>query len=90
MRGRFWGARNARREMDAIRNEVGVATLAVGNIVSADQVNTLVASGRADLCALARPHLSDPYWTLHAGLEQGYVDPAWPQQYLAGRAPKKS
>ena len=70
---------------DQIRNTLGISTIAVGNIQDWDQVNTIVASGRADLCALARPHLLDPHFTLRAALEQGYVGPgvAWPRQYLA-------
>ncbi|MDX2160316.1 MAG: bifunctional salicylyl-CoA 5-hydroxylase/oxidoreductase [bacterium] len=70
---------------DQIRNEIGIATMAVGNITEADQVNSIIASGRADLCALARPHLSDPYWTLHAAAEVGYGDAAWSPQYLTGK-----
>lgn len=71
---------------DRIRNEVpGLATLAVGNIQGWDHVNTIVVSGRADLCALARPHLYDPYLTLHAAAEQGWHRRVrWPEQYLAG------
>ena len=49
-----------------------------------DDVNTTVLAGRADLCALARPHLADPYWALHAAAQLGYAIP-WPQQYLTGR-----
>jgi anthraniloyl-CoA monooxygenase len=64
----------------------GVPTIAVGNIFEADHVNTIIAAGRADLCAIARPHLADPYWTLHAAAEQGYGDVAWPVQYLRGKA----
>lgn len=70
---------------DAIRQEAGIATIAVGAIVSADQVNTIVASGRADLCALARPHLSDPYFTLHAAADYDWRGVTWPKQYEAGR-----
>lgn len=70
---------------DRIRNEVGIATLAVGNIFEADQVNSILLSGRADLVALARPHLSDPYWTLHAAAELGFGAQPWPKPYLAGR-----
>ncbi|HEV7587071.1 MAG TPA: bifunctional salicylyl-CoA 5-hydroxylase/oxidoreductase [Longimicrobium sp.] len=70
---------------DRIRNEVGVATIAVGNITEADQVNAIVAAGRADLCALARPHLADAAWTLHAAAEQGYAEQWWPPQYLTGK-----
>jgi len=72
---------------DRIRQEAGVATLAVGAIGDWDQVNTIVASGRADLCALARPHLFDPHFTLRAAVEQDYKGPGvtWPGQYLLGR-----
>ena len=71
---------------DRIRNEVGIATIAVGNIFEADHVNSIIAAGRADLCALARPHLADPYWTLHAAAELGYTEMEWPNQYLTGKA----
>jgi anthraniloyl-CoA monooxygenase len=70
---------------DQIRNALRVPTIAVGNIFEADHVNTIIAAGRADLCALARPHLADPYWTLHAAAEQGYADASWPVPYAAGR-----
>jgi anthraniloyl-CoA monooxygenase len=60
--------------------------MAVGNIVDADQVNGIIAAGRADLCALGRPHLTDPYWTLHAAAELGYRGQAWPSSYLTGRS----
>lgn len=70
---------------DAIRQEAGIATIAVGAITTADQVNTIVASGRADLCALARPHLADPYFTLHAAADYDWRGAAWPVQYEAGR-----
>jgi anthraniloyl-CoA monooxygenase len=50
---------------DRIRNEVGIQTIAVGAITQADQANSIIAAGRADLCAIARPHLADPAWTLH-------------------------
>jgi anthraniloyl-CoA monooxygenase len=71
---------------DRIRNEAGIATVAVGNITEADQVNGIIAAGRADLCALARPHLSDPQWTLHAAAELGFSDQWWPVQYLSGKS----
>lgn len=71
---------------EQIRNEVDIATLAVGAITSADQVNTIVASGRADLAALARPHLADPYFTLHASADYGYEAQHWPDQYLSGKS----
>ena len=70
---------------DRIRNEARVATMAVGNITTADQINSILLAGRADLVCLARPHLADPYWTLHAAADQLYQDAAWPKPYLAGR-----
>jgi len=70
---------------DRIRNETGIATMAVGAIFEPDHVNSILMAGRADLCALARPHLADPYWTLHAAAQLGYHDIEWPVQYLAGR-----
>ncbi|MFE9171194.1 bifunctional salicylyl-CoA 5-hydroxylase/oxidoreductase [Streptomyces kebangsaanensis] len=71
---------------DRIRHEVGVPVIAVGAISSWDDVNSLILAGRTDLCALARPHLYDPHWTLHAAAEQGYEGPAavWPAPYRAG------
>ncbi|HTU97783.1 MAG TPA: bifunctional salicylyl-CoA 5-hydroxylase/oxidoreductase [Solirubrobacteraceae bacterium] len=68
---------------DRIRHEVGIATMAVGAISSAEDVNTIILSGRADLCALGRPHLYDPYWTLHAAADQGY-DVPWIVNYQSG------
>jgi anthraniloyl-CoA monooxygenase len=65
---------------DRIRHEVGIATMAVGNISSYADVNTILAAGRADLCLLARAHLWDPYWTRHAAYELGYPLP-WPDPY---------
>jgi anthraniloyl-CoA monooxygenase len=70
---------------DRIRNEVHVPTIAVGNIFEGDHVNTIIAAGRADLCAIARPHLADPSWTLHEAAKQGYKDVKWPDQYLSGK-----
>jgi anthraniloyl-CoA monooxygenase len=70
---------------DQIRNELHVPTITVGNIFEADHVNTIIAAGRADLCALARPHLADPAWTLHAAAEQGVKDIVWPKQYVGGK-----
>jgi anthraniloyl-CoA monooxygenase len=70
---------------DRIRNESGIATMAVGNIYEADHVNSILMAGRADLCCLARPHLADPYWTLHAAAQLGYRGETWPKPYLAGR-----
>ena len=69
---------------EAVRIDAGIATMAVGAITSADQVNTLLASGRADLVALGRPHLADPHFTLHAAAEYAYRDVGWPRQYLSG------
>ena len=71
---------------DQLRHEVGIPTIAVGNITSADQVNTIVAAGRADLCALARPHLTDPHFTLRAAAHYQYDAQPWPAPYLAGKA----
>lgn len=71
---------------DRIRNDVGIPTIAVGAIFEADHVNSIVAAGRADLCAVARPHLADPAWTLHEAARIGYADVVWPKQYLSGRA----
>ncbi|PYQ86726.1 MAG: bifunctional salicylyl-CoA 5-hydroxylase/oxidoreductase [Acidobacteria bacterium] len=65
---------------DRIRHQVGMATMAVGNISSYMDVNTIVAAGRADLCVLARAHLFDPYWTRHAAWMLGYPLP-WPDPY---------
>ena len=70
---------------DKIRNEVGIATMAVGNVTETDQVNAILAGGRADLVALGRPHLADPFWTLHAAARLGYRDALWPIQYLPGK-----
>ncbi|KAF0173243.1 MAG: anthraniloyl-CoA monooxygenase [Rhodobacteraceae bacterium] len=70
---------------DRIKNEAGLATMAVGNITEAEQVNQILLAGRADLVCLARPHLADPYWTLHAGVQQGDAGTQWPLPYLAGR-----
>ncbi|AWZ09082.1 MULTISPECIES: bifunctional salicylyl-CoA 5-hydroxylase/oxidoreductase [unclassified Streptomyces] len=71
---------------DRIRAALGVPVIAVGAISSWDDVNSLLLAGRADLCALGRPHLYDPHWTLHAAAEQSYTGPAapWPAPYLAG------
>ncbi|MGW2630864.1 bifunctional salicylyl-CoA 5-hydroxylase/oxidoreductase [Streptomyces chattanoogensis] len=71
---------------DRIRNTLGIPVIAVGAISSWDDVNSLVLAGRTDLCALARPHLYDPHWTLHAAAEQGYAGPGapWPLPYQAG------
>jgi anthraniloyl-CoA monooxygenase len=70
---------------DRIRNEARIPTIAVGNVTEPDQVNSIIAAGRADLVALARPHLTDPAWTLHAAAELGYADQWWPWQYRSGK-----
>lgn len=70
---------------DRIRNETGMATIAVGNIYEPDHVNSILMAGRADLVALARPHLTDPYWTLHAAARLGDRGVAWPSPYWPGR-----
>ncbi len=70
---------------DRIRNEGRVPTIAVGNITDADQVNSIIAAGRADLVAIGRPHLADPQWTLHAAAQLGYAGAHWPVQYYQGR-----
>ncbi|MCW5723946.1 MAG: bifunctional salicylyl-CoA 5-hydroxylase/oxidoreductase [Maricaulaceae bacterium] len=74
---------------DQIRNTLGCATMAVGNIYEVDHVNSILAAGRADLVALARPHLMDPNWTLRAAAELGYDGAAVPNQYRAGFAQLK-
>ena len=70
---------------DKIRLEVGIATMAVGAITTPDQVNTILLQGRADLVALARPHLTNPYFTLHASAQYQYGKQHWPEQYLSGK-----
>lgn len=70
---------------DRIRNETGMATMAVGNIYEPDHVNSILMAGRADLVCLARPHLTDPYWTLRAASGLGDKAEAWPDPYLPGR-----
>ncbi|WP_213302867.1 bifunctional salicylyl-CoA 5-hydroxylase/oxidoreductase [Paraburkholderia sacchari] len=70
---------------DRIRNEAGIATIAVGAISEADHVNGIIAAGRADLCAVARPHLANPAWTLNEAAKIGYFDVKWPNQYTAAK-----
>lgn len=70
---------------DRIRNETGIATMAVGNIYEADHANSILMAGRADLVAIGRPHLADPYWTLHAASQIGDREESWPLPYHAGR-----
>jgi anthraniloyl-CoA monooxygenase len=71
---------------DRIRNEAGIATIAVGSIFEADHANSIIAAGRADLCAVGRPHLANPAWTLTEAARIGFSAIAWPKQYLAGKA----
>ena len=70
---------------DRIRNEAKIPTIAVGAISEADHVNSIIASGRADLCALGRPHLADPAWVLRESAKLGYRDVEWPRQYIYGK-----
>ncbi len=70
---------------DRIRNEAGIRTMAVGNIYEADHANSILMAGRADLVAIGRPHLADPYWTLREGARIGDRHADWPLPYLAGR-----
>jgi anthraniloyl-CoA monooxygenase len=70
---------------DRIRNEAGIPTIAVGAISEADHVNSIVAAGRADLCAVARPHLANPSWALLEAAKIGYLDVAWPKQYRSAK-----
>ncbi|MDY6946875.1 MAG: hypothetical protein SXG53_14255, partial [Pseudomonadota bacterium] len=71
---------------DKIRNEVRVPTIAVGAISEADHANSIIAAGRADLCAVARPHLADPFFVMHEAARIGYKPQAWPKQYYSARA----
>lgn len=70
---------------DRIRNEARIKTMAVGNIYEADHANSILMAGRADLVCVGRPHLADPYWTMHEGAKIGDRHEAWPLPYLAGR-----
>jgi anthraniloyl-CoA monooxygenase len=70
---------------DWVRNEVGIATMTVGAVTTPDQVNTLLAAGKADIVALARPHLANPYFTLQASAWYQHMGQYWPPQYLSGR-----
>ncbi|MCU6433030.1 bifunctional salicylyl-CoA 5-hydroxylase/oxidoreductase [Undibacterium sp. Jales W-56] len=70
---------------DRIRNEAQIATIAVGAIYEADHANSIIAAGRADLCAIARPHLANPAWTLNETAKLGYLDMPWPKQYTAAK-----
>lgn len=79
--GRMWQTPFA----DRVRQEAGVSTMAVGAITDADQANGIIASGRADLVAIGRPHLANPAWTLSEAAKYGYAGAQWPVQYLAGK-----
>jgi anthraniloyl-CoA monooxygenase len=70
---------------DRVRNEAHIPTIAVGAIFEADHVNSIIASGRADLCALARPHLADAAWTLRESARIGATDVSWPKQYFPAK-----
>ena len=70
---------------DRIRNDAGIKTMAVGNIYEADHVNSILMAGRADLVCLARPHLADPYWTLHTAAQIGDRQASWPLPYGPGK-----
>jgi len=70
---------------DRIRQEAGIPTIAVGAISEADHVNSIIAAGRADLCAIARPHLANPAWTLTEAAKIGYTPQPWPKQYRSGK-----
>jgi anthraniloyl-CoA monooxygenase len=70
---------------ERIRYEAGIPVIAVGGLHGPDHANTVIAAGRADLCALARAHLADPYLTLHAAEQADFPDQAWPRQYLSAR-----
>ena len=71
---------------DRIRQMAGIPTIAVGAISEADHVNSIIAAGRADLCAVARPHLANPAWTLLEAAKIGYHAMPWPKQYLTAKS----
>jgi anthraniloyl-CoA monooxygenase len=71
---------------DRIRQQTGIATMAVGAISEADHVNSIIAAGRADLCAVGRPHLANPAWTLAEAARIGYAPIAWPKQLVSGKS----
>jgi anthraniloyl-CoA monooxygenase len=71
---------------DRIRQEAGIATMAVGAISEADHVNSIIAAGRADLCAIARPHLANPAWTLTEAARIGFSSLSWPRPYESGKS----
>jgi anthraniloyl-CoA monooxygenase len=75
---------------DRVRQEAGIATIAVGAISEADHVNSIIAAGRADLCAVARPHLANPAWTLTEAAKIGFTEVNWPQQYRSAKVQMES
>jgi anthraniloyl-CoA monooxygenase len=75
---------------DRIRQEAGIATIAVGAISEADHANSILAAGRADLCAIARPHLANPAWTLTEAAKIGYTMQPWPKQYASAKRQMES
>jgi anthraniloyl-CoA monooxygenase len=75
---------------DRVRQEAGIATIAVGAISEADHVNSIIAAGRADLCAVARPHLANPAWTLTEAAKIGFTEVSWPQQYRSAKVQMES
>jgi anthraniloyl-CoA monooxygenase len=75
---------------DRVRNEAGVRTIAVGAISEADHVNSIIAAGRADLCAVARPHLANPSWTMQEAARIGYTDLNWHKAYVSGKRQMES
>ena len=79
--GRMWQTPFA----DKVRQEADIPTIAVGAIFEADHVNSIIAAGRADLCAIARPHLANPSWTYTEAAKIGYTDLNWPKQYFQGK-----
>ena len=79
--GRMWQTPFA----DRVRQEAGIATIAVGAVTDADQLNSILAAGRADLVAVGRPHLVNPAWTLTEATRLGYEGATWPSQYLSGK-----
>ena len=89
-RSRCTAACGRRPFADEIRNEIGIATMAVGNIYEPDHVNSIIAAGRADLCAIARPHLANPAWTLEAAARQGYDGAVVAEAISIGQSPSSS
>ena len=86
----IWGRMFQTPFADRVRNEAGIPTIAVGNVTSADQINTILLAGRADLVALARPHLKDPYFTLRAAEELEQWDLPYPPQYFLAKPRPRS